>query len=294
MIDSAIFENLKNSYRYFDNEVEFHTNRDKNVEKDIVEADLAYVSKKKNSVLLIEETINPINKKSQMIAYGNISPQNLRLLTGTDFTPYLDTFLVVPQKHRQTALDLFEDCRDEIKNLGNKIGFSIWYYPESKKHLRCAGGIYSKGFPNINKILNTKSIGTFKILKKSCHPIYLLQFIVLKAIEGHYGLSKEGIEVNEDILMDLLKPYGIINKSKWIEAIKIGRHVGWFENVSLDSFTFTIKHTKLNAASISGSKGLASNFFEAIEEEPDKKQSSLFDFNSKNTFEEDSYDEINN
>ncbi len=291
-IDSAIFENYKNIYKYYGNEVELHTNKDIKLKKDIFEADLVYVSKNKDAVLLIEETSDPTNKKDQLLAYANISPQSLKLLTGTDFIPYVDVFLVSPQNHRSTALEVFNVCKKDISSkLGKKLGLTLWYYPKSQKFFSCAGGKFSKSFPKINVPLLSKGIGAFRILKNSCHPIYLLQFIVLRAIEKYYGEDKNGIEINKEKLGEILRPYGIINEKKWTEAVNIGRHVGWFENVSLEQFAFTIKYTKLSHSSISGSKALTSNFFEAIEQEKDKKQSSLTDFFTYNSSKEENLDD---
>ena len=64
-IDSAISENFKGKYFYADNEVEFHTNIDRksHIKKDNFATDLVYISENRNAILMIEETLNPSDKK---------------------------------------------------------------------------------------------------------------------------------------------------------------------------------------------------------------------------------------
>ena len=112
------------------------------------------------------------------MAYGNVSPQSLRAFIGADFTPYVDVFLVFPQEYRSTALERYDDIKEDIKHLRDNIGISLWQYPKSKKYIKCVGGCFSKLFPEHNTILNTRGIGTFQILK-TAHPIFLLQFSLL-------------------------------------------------------------------------------------------------------------------
>jgi hypothetical protein len=278
-IDSAIFINFGNRYKLIDNEVPLHTNVDKELKKRCFETDLVYVTEDRKAVLCIEETRDPSNKKHQLLAYGNISSETLRLITSADLNPYVDVFLICPLEHRGTGLEVYDEIKDEISQLGKKKGISLWHYPPSIKSLKCYGGTFSDYFPEHKSELKSKGIGTFRILKSAPIP-FLLQFTVLRALEDEYGVTTEGIEFTKEKLSKWLAPYGIINEGKWREMIKLGKNVGWFENVSLEQFTGTIKYTKVNPVSIAGSKKLTSNFFQAIEEEHDKEQKSLLDFSS--------------
>lgn len=276
-IDSAIFQKFGNKYQYTNNEVPLHTSIDKKVKKKSFSTDLIYVSDDLKSVLCIEETTDPTNKKEQLIAYGNISPETLQLITGADMNPYVDIFLIFPYTHRETALRVYEEMKDNISHLGRKCGLTLWYYPPSMKEFRCCGGKYSEKFPDHDGLLTSKGIGAFRIMKSAPIP-YLLQFTVIRALEDEYGKTTDGIEFTKEKLLKWLKPYGIVKEERWKEMIQLGEYVGWFEKVSIDQYTGIIKHTKLSPSSISRSKKLTANFFEAIEDEKDKKQKSLTDF----------------
>lgn len=277
IIDSAIFEKFGNKYLLVDTEAPFHTNHPN---KKIVEADLVYVSEDRNSVILIEETSDPTNKKEQLLGYGKITHEALRLLTKSDIPPSLDVFLVFPRNKRTGALSIYTEIEESLPKLGTTRGISLWYYPESKNFLKNAGGKFSNSFPKDILQLNSKKIGTFKILKNSVSPVYLLQYIVIEAFSKYYGATKNGteVEIDKNKLSEILTPYGVTNQTKWRESISIGKHVKWLKNVDINQFNFTIKFSKVSAVSIAGSKKLTSDFFNAIVEEQDLKQSSLHEF----------------
>jgi len=288
-IDCAIYSNFRGKYKYFDNEMPLYTNPDRKTKKKTFATDLVYISNDYKRVLFIEETRNPCNKKDQLKAYALLSSHSLRSITKTDITPEFDVFLVFPEEYRDDALNLYDEIKSEFCELGKRKGISLWFYPPSKRYIKCAGGTFSQNFPAHKDKLSSQKIGTFRILK-SAPPAFLLKYVVIKALQSKYGETKNGIEMNKEKLSELLQEDGILDEGKWRAMIKLGRDVGWFENVSLEQFIFTIKYTKISPQSINRSKQLAADFWHAIEEEGDEIQSSLIDFYQNGT--EERTDEI--
>ena len=125
--------------------------------------------------------------------------------------------------------------------------------------------------------IETHGIGRIEILKNP-DPVFLLQFIVQKALESNYGSSDELIEFSRESIYEWLKPYGITKEGLIREAIEIGHRVGWLDSVSLTQLTGVIKGTKPHISSIQRTKGLSADFFRAIEEPEDVYQTDLFGF----------------
>lgn len=235
VIDSAIIENFKKIYSLIDTEIPFHSN----YKNKTVKPELVYLSNDKRGVLLIEETSDPKNKKEQLLKYGNITYDSLKMLAKTDYPPHLDIFLVVPSDKRSAALELYKEIESDLpSNIGRNRGISIWYYPKSKKYIRNAGGKFSEFFPKGKNELPSSGIGTFKILKESVSRVYLLIQMVMEAFSEDYGKMKEGLEVeiDKEKLTNIMKSLGVMNENKWRDIIRIGEHVKWFKNVDLNQF----------------------------------------------------------
>jgi len=280
MIDSAINHSMGKIYFLKDNHVEIHT--DPNCIQKIpktFETDLVYVSQTLREVLFVEETTDPTKKLKQMNCYQHVSSQSLKMITGADVYPHLDIMIVFPCRYRQEALANY-DALDKQSNLGKKIGISLWCYNTNKGSLKCIGGSFSEQFPCKSQEIPITGIGMLKILKNP-HPLYLLKFIIMRALEHHYGeMTDEGIEFNKEKLTFWLKPYGIVKEELWRAALQIGSDVEWIEQYSPDQLTGIIKFTKPSAKSISRSKYLMYDFEKATADEygMDKKQKTLFEY----------------
>ena len=255
-IDCSIFSGLQ-SYALVDNEVDLFTNPP----HEHFATDLVYVAKDRTAILLVEETENPQNKKKQLINYGKLSAESAKSITKTDATPYIDVMLIIPESLRGDALKIYEDVNTELGNLQQKgRGISIWIYDTNYKSLRLCGGTLSPAFPKDKKVLPSKKYGTFKILK-TAPPIFLIRFIVMKALEAEYGSSINGIEINKEKLSNWLGHYGIINQEKWVEALRIGQELGIISNFSSQQITGTLNYSKPHPASISKLKAILADPF---------------------------------
>ncbi|MCK9592090.1 MAG: hypothetical protein M0Q91_08805 [Methanoregula sp.] len=256
-IDCAVFSGLE-SYSYIDNEVDLFTNPP---HKHFA-TDLVYIANDKTAILLIEETENPSNKKGQLINYAKLSAESAKSITKTDATPNIDVMLVIPESLRGDALKIYDEVNQELGNLGQKWrGISIWYYDQNFKALRLCGGTLSPAFPKDIKVLHSRHYGTFKILK-TAPPIFLIEFIVLKALEAEYGKTQSGIEINKEKLTKWLGPYGIINQEKWVAALKIGQDLGIISNFSAQQITGTLNYSKSHPASIGKLRAIVANPFD--------------------------------
>jgi len=279
-IDSAIIYSMGNFYFLKDNYVDVHTDGTcKDEISDTFETDLVYVSQSLREILFVEETTDPSNKLKQMNSYQHISSQSLRMITGADTSPALDVMVVFPMKFREEGLTVYQSLV-KSPHLGKKLGLSLWCYSPKMDKLKCVGGCISDSFPYKQQEMPISGIGMLKILKKP-HPLFLLKFIVLRAIENQYGeASDEGIEFDKEKLLKWLKPYGIVNESLWRVALQLGSDVKWIEQYSSEQLTGIIKFTKPSPKSISQSKQLMFDFSKAISEEfyLGDKQKRLFDY----------------
>lgn len=275
-IDCAIFMGLK-SYAYVDNEVDVITNPPPHKK---FTTDLVYMAKDRRAILLIEETEDPSRKKEQLINYARLAAESARSITKTDATPAVDVMLVIPEVKREEALNIYDEVEKEVGSLSKKgRGISIWYYDENFKALKLCGGTLSPLFPLSIRILPSKSIGTFRILKNA-PPVYLLQFIIMKALEAEYGISQKGIEISKEKLEKWLCPYGIIKEEKWAIALRIGQDLGYISNFSYHQISGTLNYSKAHPASISKLRALLADPFDIKEEqlEGQRSQKSIFDF----------------
>jgi len=275
-IDCAIFSGLP-SYALADNEVDLFTNSP----HEHFATDLVYITEDRTAILLVEETENPTNKKKQLINYGKLSAESAKSITKTDATPNVDVMLVIPESLRGESLAIYEEVSIELGNLWQKgRGISIWYYDEKFKALKLCGGTLSPTFPKDKKVLHSKKYGTFKILK-TAPPIFLIRFIVMKALEAEYGISQSGIEISKEKLTKWLSPYGIVNQEKWVEALRIGQELGIISNFSAQQITGTLNYSKPHPASIGKLKAIVADPFdpEIVEEDIDNNgQKSLSEF----------------
>ncbi len=276
-IDCAVFTRLT-SYCYIDNEVDLFTNPPPHKK---FATDLVYMTKDKRAILLIEETEDPSKKKEQLINYARLAAESARSITKTDAVPAIDVMLVIPEAKRSEALKIFEEVEKEVGSLRDKgRGISIWYYDENFKALKLCGGTLSPLFPADIKVLSSKSVGTFRILK-TAPPVFLLQFIIIKALEAEYGISQKGIEITKEKLEKWLSPYGIVKQEKWAEALKIGQDLGYISNFSYHQITGTLNYSKAHPASISRLRALLADPFNIKVEEvtaEERQQKSIFDF----------------
>ena len=280
MIDSAITNSMGNHYFLKDNCVEIHT--DINCKEDIkkaFETDLVYVSESLREVLMVEETTDPTNKLQQMKSYQYVSSQSLKMITGADVTPCLDVMFVFPIKFREEAIEIF-DSMEKKSNMGKGLGISLWCYSDKQDSIKCIGGSISERFPYRSQVMPTTGIGTFKILKNPDR-LFLLKFIVLRALENQYGdASEEGIEFDREKLLKWLKPCGLVSEARWRTALQLGSDVGWIEQYSSDQLTGIIKHTKPSPKSINQSKQMMIDFKKATSDGViiDDRQKKLSDF----------------
>jgi hypothetical protein len=277
-IDCAIFTQL-NSYVYIDNEFDLFTNTPhKNFATDLV-----YMAKDRKAILLIEETEDPSLKLEQLINYSKLSAESAKTITKTDAVPAVDVMLVIPEAKRSDALKIYDDFEKEVGNLSEKRrGISIWYYDQYFKALRLCGGSLSPVFPKEKKILPSKSYGTFKILK-TAPPVFLLLFIIMKALESEYGISQKGIEINKEKLEKWLGPYGIIKEEKWAAALKIGQDLRIISNFSSQQVTGTLNYSKAHPSSIGRLRAILADPFNIKVEDVEVDESgqrSLFEFDT--------------
>ena len=276
-IDSAISFNFNDKYKYLTNELEFHTYSDKKL---TVKADLVYISRKKDSILLIEETLDPssFNKEKQLVGYSNITKEMRRSITHSDLTPNLDVFLVFPADFRKAGLEIYNKSKKEFPSkYGKDVGITLWTYTSTMKKLTCVGGEFSNSMKTTPSELIMKGYPTLRILKNA-DPVSLLHFIVRTAIQKEYGKSEGLISFNKDKLEEWLHRYDLVNTSKWQDAISVGAKCGWLDDVSIEQLTGVIKYTKNNPASLRISKMLLNDFFETIKKDVDEEQSLLMDF----------------
>lgn len=279
IIDSAILENLGDTYKLIDNEREVHTNPGVNVKKKTFGTDLVYASEDCGAILFAEETLDPTRKRDQMLAYGSISTQSLKMTTNADITPDYDVFFVFPKGHGEVALSVLDEVKPEIKRLGKEVGITLWEYPKSREVLRCIGGMFSRFFsqkyPRCTE-LKSKGIGSFRILK-TADPVFMLKYMVLAAFESDYGTYdyESGIEFDRGKLLKWFKPVGIVAEDRWRAAIKIGMDVKWLDRVSLDQLSGVINYSKVSAISIAGSRALMTDFFQIVESETEQKVKDL-------------------
>lgn len=287
LIDCAIFCNFKNKFEYLDNEVDLFTNPTCPVKSRDFATDLVYLTADKRHVLLVEETRDISSKLEQLKKYADVSSQILRTITKGDVIPNVDVMVVFPQSQREEGLKIYQELKATNPKLGEDRGISLWCYDDNMKRLRCIGGTFSSSFPKDSIELPSRGVGAFKILKKA-HPLFIMQFIVLKALESEYGNTEGNIDFDKTKLLKWLGPYGIVNENKWKEALRYGQTAGWLSNYSPEQLTGTINYTKISAKSIGRSKDLVSNFFSAIEEEGDKKQKLISEFGSDTDVESES------
>jgi hypothetical protein len=277
MIDSAVITNFNNKYAYYDNEFELISSSHPTISAREFSADLVYLGRDKRGVLFIEETTDPSNKADQLFKYAHVSSASLKAINKADNLPCVDTFLVFPEKERENGLLTYDELANRDCSLGKQRGVSLWCYPDNMKSLKCVGGCFSEYLPDCPPELKFRLIHTLKITKKAS-TIHLLQFIVMKALEAEYGLSKENIEFNRAKLFAWMEHYGLVNEQRWRDALRMGELVGWISNYSPEQLTGVINYSKKSPQSIINSKVLMADFFEAIKEDIDEKQKRLSDF----------------
>jgi hypothetical protein len=275
-IDCAIFTTL-GQYEYFDNEVGLYTNPPA---RDFA-TDIVYISRDRRAILFVEETLDPSEKKLQLKKYAHLSSKTALLIMKTNAVPAVDVMLVVPDEKRAAALALYEEVVKEEGGLGRNRGISIWSYGKGEKVLKLRGGTLSPEFPRDVKELPSRGVGAIEILKEP-HPLYLLQFIIIKALASEYGLALEGIEISKEKLGRLLTPYGIVREGLWREALRIGQDIGLITNFSSDQLTGTLNYTKPFPSSITKLGPKLAYPFAIVEEEDeiDKGQARLASFDA--------------
>jgi hypothetical protein len=282
MIDSAITKNLGKRYFYVDNETPLYVNPRCKVGKNPFETDLVYRTENKRALLFAEETLDPGQKKDQLICYGNVSSQSLKMISHTDEVPTYDVFLVFPQEHRSVALGQYKEVEKEVpsRELGRNIGISLWQYSAKRDVLKCVGGKFSNHISNlVTNLTELKAggFGSFPILKRA-DEVSLLIHILLCACQSEYGKKDENIEFSKEKLEKWMAPCGLTNPAKWRAALKIGEDVGLISDFSSDQLMGIINYTKPSSGSITILKKYTSNFFEAIREEKKDRSQTKLDF----------------
>lgn len=282
MIDSAITDNLR-AYRLHDNEVPLRTQNSIQHTKEVVTADLAYISTDGRSLLLIEETTDLMGKENQIIAYLDIAPESLQTSTKGDANPYCDILFIFPASHHDIALEQYSKISNMDLNIGNKRGITFWEYPPSREYIKCIEGRTSRVFPKNFEKMPSKNYGRF-LITKHADPISILQFMILQALQSEYGENTDLISFDKIKLRKWFSKVGIIKEERWKEAIKIGVDVKLLESVSLEQLTGKIKYTRPHPSSISKCNMFISDFFKAIETEEDECQRTLESFSDTEDF----------
>jgi hypothetical protein len=285
MIDSAITKNLGRRFLYLDNETPLYVNPQCKVEKNPFQTDLVYITENRQALLFVEETLDPSQKRDQLIGYGNITDQTLKIVARTDAAPAYDVFLVFPQEHRGVALNAYKDAESHFhpRDFGHSSGITLWQYSSKREALKCIGGKFSErmssDWANLTE-LKTGRFGSFPILKNA-DEISILVHIILKACESEYGKKDDNIEFSREKLQKWMTPCGLANEERWKAALRIGEDVGLISDYSPDQLIGTINYTKPSSGSITILKKYTSNFFEAIrEEKEDKSQTKLDSFHA--------------
>jgi hypothetical protein len=269
-------------YIYSDNEVCLSVDpsyHDKIVKKEFT-ADICFINKVDNAVILVEETEAPLEKEDQILAYCCVNDKGVQTILKSDSFPDIDIFLIVPNDERKNAQTLFDTVakNDVIKNrIGGRIGLTIWYYNKEQNKATLICGKHRSPF------LTGLALGTISITNENRIPIIkiapsieILRFLYSNLISMEMG--QDTPHFTKEKIKKILGPYGIQKEKKWSDALKLGEEISLLENVNLTTFYAEPKYIKDHQTSIRYGAAFINNPIEYMLAQIDQSQASIFDF----------------
>jgi hypothetical protein len=227
----------------------------KKIDKAKIKTDLYFYDPIGNSIILIEETFNPLEKENQLRAYIHIDKDSLGTATQMQKPPNLDIFLIVPYEAVGDARNVYNRVIDEgqKKKLGNNFGLTLWYYDKKYTKMTKFAGRFSSSFlRNLNKNVFLLKPENYGNVYETNSIIEVLRRILLIPYEQVDKDKKREEEVcfTKEKIMEYFRRFGMNNESIFKEALDLGEKIDLLIDVDLDAMYARPKYYKNSSQSI--------------------------------------------
>ena len=225
----------------------------KQIDKAKIKTDFYFYDPKGNSIILIEETFNPLRKEDQLRGYIHIDKDSLSAVTHMVKPPSKDIFLIVPYKAIKDAKNVYEKVIDEEqkKKLGNKFGLTLWYYDKRfTKMTKFAGKFASPFLRNLSEDtfpLEPENVGNFY---RTNSVIVALRHLLLIPYQQVNDDREEETCFTKERIMDYFRRFGMNNEHIFKEALDLGETIGLLVDVDLDAMYARPKYYKDSGQSL--------------------------------------------
>lgn len=238
--DTELGERYKIKERF--TEVTFFVRREKvqDIDREKVKTDLYFYDPDDNSIILVEETFNPLEKENQLRGYIYIDKDSLQLVTRMTIPPKMDVFLIVPYKAMGSAKEVYDKIIDEDlnKKIGRDFGLTLWYYDSRfTKMTKFAGEFVNPFLKNLNRNtfdLKSENYGDFY---KTNSIVEILKRLLLIPYQqsNEDRESEEGINLTKEKITSYFRRFGMNNEQLFKEALELGEKIGLLVDVNLNS-----------------------------------------------------------
>ena len=176
------------------------------------------------------------------------------------------------------------------KRIGGRIGLTVWYYNKMQNNITKICGTHKSTFLKGLDISSIPVLSENRIpIIKNAPTIEILRFLYANLMSLEIG--QEAPHFTKEKINRILGEWGIKNKKKWSDALKLGEEIGLLENVNFESFYAEPKYIKDHQTSIRFGAAFINNPIEFMLVQIDQNQVTLFDFIEELSEEENEVDD---